>query len=102
MTSSYKHLISFLIILLVIIFLTYILSIESLSINEIPIVYLFTSSILILNSTFFLHSYIYKTDIFFDLVGSLSFLSIGVISLLLIPNIDANQILVFMIILKKI
>jgi len=99
MTSSYKHLISFLIILLVIIFLTYILSIDTLSINEIPIVYLFTSSILILNSTFFLHSYIYKTDIFFDLVGSLSFLSIGVISLLLIPNIDANQILVFFLLL---
>ena len=99
MTRSYKHLISFLIILLVIIFLTYILSIETLSINEIPIVYLFTSSILILNSTFFLHSYIYKTDIFFDLVGSLSFLSIGVISLLLIPNIDANQILVFFLLL---
>ena len=99
MTRSYKHLISFLIILLVIIFLTYILSIDTLSINEIPIVYLFTSSILILNSTFFLHSYIYKTDIFFDLVGSLSFLSIGVISLLLIPNIDANQILVFFLLL---
>ena len=99
MTSSYKHLISFLIILLVIIFLTYILSIDTLSINEIPIVFLFTSSILILNSTFFLHSYIYKTDIFFDLVGSLSFLSIGVISLLLIPNIDANQILVFFLLL---
>ena len=99
MTSSYKHLISFLIILLVIIFLTYILSIDTLSINEIPIVYLFTSSILILNSTFFLHSYIYRTDIFFDLVGSLSFLSIGVISLLLIPNIDANQILVFFLLL---
>ena len=99
MTSRYKHLISFLIILLVIIFLTYILSIDTLSINEIPIVYLFTSSILILNSTFFLHSYIYKTDIFFDLVGSLSFLSIGVISLLLIPNIDANQILVFFLLL---
>ena len=99
MTSNYKHLISFLIILLVIIFLTYILSIDTLSINEIPIVYLFTSSILILNSTFFLHSYIYKTDIFFDLVGSLSFLSIGVISLLLIPNIDANQILVFFLLL---
>lgn len=99
MTSSYKHLISFLIILLVIIFLTYILSFDTLSINEIPIVYLFTSSILILNSTFFLHSYIYKTDIFFDLVGSLSFLSIGVISLLLIPNIDANQILVFFLLL---
>ena len=99
MTSSFKHLISFLIILLVIIFLTYILSIDTLSINEIPIVYLFTSSILILNSTFFLHSYIYKTDIFFDLVGSLSFLSIGVISLLLIPNIDANQILVFFLLL---
>ena len=99
MTSRYKHLISFLIILLVIIFLTYILSIDTLSINEIPIVYLFTSSILILNSTFFLHSYIYKTDIFFDLVGSLSFLSIGLISLLLIPNIDANQILVFFLLL---
>jgi len=99
MTSSFKHLISFLIILLVIIFLTYILSIDTLSINEIPIVYLFTSSILILNSTFFLHSYIYRTDIFFDLVGSLSFLSIGVISLLLIPNIDANQILVFFLLL---
>ena len=99
MTSSYKHLISVLIILLVIIFLTYILSFDTLSINEIPIVYLFTSSILILNSTFFLHSYIYKTDIFFDLVGSLSFLSIGVISLLLIPNIDANQILVFFLLL---
>ena len=99
MTSSYKHLISFLIILLVIIFLTYILSIDTLSINEIPIVFLFTSSILILNSTFFLHSYIYRTDIFFDLVGSLSFLSIGVISLLLIPNIDANQILVFFLLL---
>jgi len=99
MTSSFKHLISFLIILLVIIFLTYILSIDTLSINEIPIVYLFTSSILILNSTFFLHSYIYKTDIFFDLVGSLSFLSIGLISLLLIPNIDANQILVFFLLL---
>ena len=99
MTRSFKHLISFLIILLVIIFLTYILSIDTLSINEIPIVYLFTSSILILNSTFFLHSYIYKTDIFFDLVGSLSFLSIGVISLLLIPNIDANQILVFFLLL---
>lgn len=99
MTRSFKHLISFLIILLVIIFLTYILSFDTLSINEIPIVYLFTSSILILNSTFFLHSYIYKTDIFFDLVGSLSFLSIGVISLLLIPNIDANQILVFFLLL---
>ena len=99
MTRSFKHLISFLIILLVIIFLTYILSIDTLSINEIPIVFLFTSSILILNSTFFLHSYIYKTDIFFDLVGSLSFLSIGVISLLLIPNIDANQILVFFLLL---
>ena len=99
MTSSFKHLISFLIILLVIIFLTYILSIDTLSINEIPIVFLFTSSILILNSTFFLHSYIYRTDIFFDLVGSLSFLSIGVISLLLIPNIDANQILVFFLLL---
>ena len=46
-----------------------------------------------------MHSYIYKTDIFFDLVGSLSFLSIGVISLLLIPNIDANQILVFFLLL---
>ena len=99
MTSSFKHLISFLIILLVIIFLTYILSMDTLSINEIPIVYFFTSSILILNSTFFLHSYIYRTDIFFDLVGSLSFLSIGVISLLLIPNIDANQILVFFLLL---
>ncbi len=99
MTRSFKHLISFLIILLVIIFLTYILSFDTLSINEIPIVYLFTSSILILNSTFFLHSYIYRTDIFFDLVGSLSFLSIGVISLLLIPNIDANQILVFFLLL---
>ena len=79
----------------VIFVLAYIISLDSLSVNGIPLVYIFVFTILFLNSLFFIHSYFFKTDIFFDLTGSISFISIGILSLILIPDVDGNQILIF-------
>ena len=95
MSTSIKHAFSTLTVLIVIFVLTYILSLDSILINDFPIVYVFILTILFLNSLFFIHSYFFKTDIFFDLIGSISFISIGIISLIFIPDVDGNQILVF-------
>ena len=95
MANSFKYLLSTIIILSVILFVSFLISLESIRVNDIPIVFIFAISILSLNSVFFIHSYFFKSDIFFDLVGSFSFLSIGIASLLLLPDIDANQILIF-------
>ena len=95
MSTSIKHAFSTLTVLIVIFVLTYILSLDSILINDVPIVYVFILTILFLNSLFFIHSYFFKTDIFFDLIGSISFISIGIISLIFIPDVDGNQILVF-------
>tara|TARA_B100000941_G_scaffold287073_2_gene261645 strand:+ start:1233 stop:2096 length:864 start_codon:yes stop_codon:yes gene_type:complete len=95
MSTSIKHAFSTITVLTVIFLLTYILSLDSILINNIPIVYVFILTILFLNSLFFIHSYFFKTDIFFDLIGSISFISIGIISLIFIPDVDGNQILVF-------
>jgi len=95
MANSFKYLSSTIIILFVILFVSFLISLESIRVNDIPIVFIFSISILLLNSVFFIHSYFFKSDIFFDLVGSFSFLSIGIASLLLLPDIDANQILIF-------
>ena len=93
--SSIKHFFSTIIVLLIIISITYLLSFDSIKINNFPIVYIFTIIILILNTLSFMHSYAFKTDIFFDLIGSISFISVGVASLILITDVDANQILIF-------
>ena len=93
--SSIKHFFSTIIVLLIIICITYLLSFDSIKINNFPIVYIFTIIILILNTLSFMHSYVFKTDIFFDLIGSISFISVGVTSLILITDVDANQILIF-------
>tara|TARA_B100000927_G_scaffold291124_1_gene292029 strand:+ start:2120 stop:2983 length:864 start_codon:yes stop_codon:yes gene_type:complete len=95
MANSFKYLLSTIIILSVILFVSFLISLESIRVNDIPIVFIFAITILSLNSVFFIHSYFFKSDIFFDLVGSFSFLSIGIASLLLLPDIDANQILIF-------
>jgi len=95
MSSKIKHFLSTIIVLLIIICITYLLSFDSIKINNFPLVYIFTITILILNTLSFIHSYIFKSDIFFDLIGSISFISVGVASLLLIPDVDANQILIF-------
>ena len=95
MANSFKYLLSTIIILFVILFVSFLISLESIRVNDIPIVFIFAITILSLNSVFFIHSYFFKSDIFFDLVGSFSFLSIGIASLLLLPDIDANQILIF-------
>ncbi len=93
--SSIKHFFSTIIVLLIIISITYLLSFDSIKINNFPLVYIFTIIILILNTLSFMHSYVFKTDIFFDLIGSISFISVGVTSLILITDVDANQILIF-------
>ena len=93
--SSIKHFFSTIIVLLIIICITYLLSFDSIKINNFPLVYIFTIIILILNTLSFMHSYVFKTDIFFDLIGSISFISVGVTSLILITDVDANQILIF-------
>ena len=93
--SSIKHFFSTIIVLLIIISITYLLSFDSIKINNFPLVYIFTIIILILNTLSFMHSYVFKTDIFFDLIGSISFISVGVASLILITDVDANQILIF-------
>ena len=95
MSTRIKHALSTITVLTVIFVLTYILSLDSILINEIPIVYVFIITILFLNSLFFIHSYFFKTDIFFDLIGSISFISIGITSLIFLPDVDGNQILVF-------
>ena len=95
MPTVMKYFFSTLIILLVIISIAYILSFDSIKINDFPLVYIFIITILLFNSLSFIHSYAFKTDIFFDLIGSFSFISIGVTSIILIPDIDANQILIF-------
>ncbi len=95
MSTVIKHSFSTIIILLIIISITYILSFDSIKINDFPLVYIFIITILLLNSLSFIHSYAFKTDIFFDLIGSFSFISIGVTSIILIPDVDANQILIF-------
>ena len=95
MSTGIKHALSTTIVLTVIFVLTYIISLDSLSVNGIPLVYIFVFTILFLNSLFFIHSYFFKTDIFFDLIGSISFISIGILSLILIPDVDGNQILIF-------
>ena len=95
MSSKIKHFFSTLIVLLIIICITYLLSFDSIKINNFPLVYIFTIIILILNTLSFMHSYVFKTDIFFDLIGSISFISVGVASLILITDVDANQILIF-------
>ncbi len=95
MSSKIKHFFSTIIVLLIIICIAYLLSFDSIKINNFPLVYIFTITILILNTLSFMHSHFSKSDIFFDLIGSISFISIGVTSLLLIPDVDANQILIF-------
>jgi len=95
MPAVIKHSFSTIIVLLIIISITYILSFDSIKINDFPLVYIFIITILLLNSLSFIHSYAFKTDIFFDLIGSFSFISVGVTSIILIPDIDANQILIF-------
>ena len=95
MPSVIKHSFSTIIILLIIILITYLLSFDSIKINNFPLVYIFIITILLLNSLSFIHSYAFKTDIFFDLIGSFSFISVGVTSIILIPDFDANQILIF-------
>ena len=95
MSTGIKHALSTTIVLAVIFVLAYIISIDSLSVNGIPLVYIFVFTILSINSLFFIHSYLFKTDIFFDLTGSISFISIGILSLILIPDVDGNQILIF-------
>lgn len=95
MSSKIKHFFSTTIVLLIIICITYLLSFDSIKINNFPLVYIFTIIILILNTLSFMHSYVFKTDIFFDLIGSISFISVGVASLILITDVDANQILIF-------
>ncbi len=95
MSSKIKHFFSTIIVLLIIICITYLLSFDSIKINNFPLVYIFTIIILILNTLSFMHSYVFKTDIFFDLIGSISFISVGVTSLILITDVDANQILIF-------
>ena len=95
MSSKIKHFFSTITVLLIIICITYLLSFDSIKINNFPIVYIFTIIILILNTLSFMHSYAFKTDIFFDLIGSISFISVGVASLILITDVDANQILIF-------
>ena len=95
MSSKIKHFFSTITVLLIIICITYLLSFDSIKINNFPLVYIFTIIILILNTLSFMHSYVFKTDIFFDLIGSISFISVGVTSLILITDVDANQILIF-------
>ncbi|MBR39205.1 MAG: hypothetical protein CL888_03220, partial [Dehalococcoidia bacterium] len=95
MSSKIKHFFSTITVLLIIICITYLLSFDSIKINNFPLVYIFTIIILILNTLSFIHSYAFKTDIFFDLIGSISFISVGVTSLILITDVDANQILIF-------
>ncbi len=95
MTNTFKYLLSTILIISVILFISFLISLESVKVNDMPLVFIFAFSILSLNSIFFIHSYFFKSDIFFDLVGSFSFLSIGIISLLLLSDIDANQILIF-------
>ena len=95
MPAVIKHFFSTIIILLIIILITYLLSFDSIKINNFPLVYIFIITILLLNSLSFIHSYAFKTDIFFDLIGSFSFISVGVTSIILIPDFDANQILIF-------
>ena len=75
MSTGIKHALSTTIVLTVIFVLAYIISLDSLSVNGIPLVYIFVFTILFLNSLFFIHSYLFKTDIFFDLIGSISFIS---------------------------
>ena len=94
MSTSIKYSFSTIIILSIIISTTYILGFDSIEINDFPLVYIFIITILLFNSLSFIHSYAFKTDIFFDLIGSFSFISIGVTSIILIPDIDANQILI--------
>ena len=95
MSTGIKHALSTTIVLAVIFVLAYIISLDSLLINGIPLVYIFVITILSINSLFFIHSYLFKTDIFFDLIGSISFISTGVLSLIFIPDVDGNQILIF-------
>ena len=95
MSSKIKHFFSTIIVLIIIICIAYLLSFDSIKINNFPLVYIFTITILILNTLSFIHSYLFKSDIFFDLIGSISFISVGVTSLLLISDVDANQILIF-------
>ncbi len=95
MSTGIKHSLSTITVLTVIFVFTYILSLDSILVNGIPLVYIYTITILSINSLFFIHSYLFKTDIFFDLIGSISFLSIGIISLIFIQDFDGNQILVF-------
>ena len=95
MSTGIKHALSTIIVLAIIFVLSYIISLDSLLLNGIPLVYIFVLTILSINSLFFIHSYFFKTDIFFDLIGSISFISIGILSLILIPSVDGNQILIF-------
>ena len=85
MSTGIKHALSITIVLAVIFVLAYIISLDSLLVNGIPLVYIFVITILSINSLFFIHSYLFKTDIFFDLIGSISFISTGILSLILIP-----------------
>ena len=71
MSTGIKHALSTTIVLAVIFILAYFISLDSLLVNGIPLVYIFVITILSINSLFFIHSYLFKTDIFFDLIGSI-------------------------------
>ena len=86
-------------ILLVSFFFTLLISPNTIQIGFVPSIIIFSGIIFLVQWVFFIHSYLLNSEYYFDLVGSMTFISI-IISAFLISDIkDLRSMLLFFIVI---
>ena len=94
MTNTIKNIISVLLMWSILIFVSYILSFTSIEYQGLSVVYIMTLVVVLIQIISYFHSLIFKTELLFDFIGSLSFISLLVVGLIFMGNSDFNKFLI--------
>lgn len=94
MTKAIKNILSVLLIWGILLFISYILSFTSIEYQGLPVVYIMTFFVVLIQIVSYFHSLFFKTELLFDFIGSLSFISLLAAGLVFMINPDFNKYLI--------
>lgn len=94
MKSTLNNIISVISIWVILFIISLALSFNSIEYKDIPVVYIMTFGVVVYQIISYFHSLFFKTELIFDLIGSLSFISIVILGLIFTKNFDFNKALI--------
>ena len=94
MIDLIRNILSVLLIWGILLFISFILSFTSIDYQGVSLVYIMTIIVVLIQIIFYFHSYLFKTELLFDFIGSISFISLMAIGLIFTASLDFNKVLI--------